>query len=329
VLWVEKYAILHSGAANSGGAFVKPQEKSSGILYIVSTPIGNLEDITLRALRVLKEVDLIAAEDTRRTRKLLSHYGIHKPLLSYHEHNRRMREESLLEELRKGTNVAVVTDAGTPGISDPGEHLVKRAVQEAIPLVPIPGPSALVAALSVSGLPTESFLFYGFLPSKPSARQKFLLSLKDRPETLIIYESPKRLRSFLEDAFRIMGERQVMVAREMTKVYEEVYRGTVSEVLKGLGEEEIKGEVSIVMEGSVLPARVDGAAIAEALELYYCELGLSMKAAMDRVADELGVPKRDVYRESLEIKRKVRDQIRKDSLLPGENCEKASGERET
>jgi 16S rRNA (cytidine1402-2'-O)-methyltransferase len=329
VLWAGKYAILNSGAANSGEASVKSQEKSTGILYIVSTPIGNLEDITLRALRVLKEVDLIAAEDTRRTRKLLSHYGIHKPLLSYHEHNRRMREESLLEELRKGTNVALVTDAGTPGISDPGEDLVKRAVQESIPLVPIPGPSALVAALSVSGLPTESFLFYGFLPSKPSARQKFLLSLKDRPETLIIYESPKRLRSFLEDAFRIMGERQVMVAREMTKVYEEVYRGTVSEVLKELGEEEIKGEVSIVMEGGILPARVDGTAIAEALELYYRELGLSMKAAIDRVADELGVSKRDVYREGLELKRKVRDQIRKDNLLPGKDRGKTSGERET
>jgi 16S rRNA (cytidine1402-2'-O)-methyltransferase len=329
VLWAGKYAILNSAAANLGEASVKSQEKSSGILYIVSTPIGNLEDITLRALRVLKEVDLIAAEDTRRTRKLLSHYGIHKPLLSYHEHNRRMREESLLEELRKGTKVALVTDAGTPGISDPGEDLVKRAVQESIPLVPIPGPSALVAALSVSGLPTESFLFYGFLPSKPSARQKFLLSLKDRPETLIIYESPKRLRSFLEDAFRIMGERQVMVAREMTKVYEEVYRGTVSEVLKELGEEEIKGEVSIVMEGGILPARVDGTAIAEALELYYRELGLSMKAAIDRVADELGVSKRDVYREGLKLKRKVRDQIRKDNLLPGKDRGKTSGERET
>ena len=194
---------------------MRPAAKFSGTLYIVSTPIGNLEDITLRALRVLKEVDLIAAEDTRRTRQLLSHYGIHKPLLSYHEHNRRMREESLLEELRGGKSIALVTDAGTPGISDPGEPLVRRAVQESIPLVPIPGPSALVAALSVSGLPTESFLFYGFLPSKAVGRQKLLLSLKDRPETLIFYESPRRLRSFLEDASRILGERQVMVAREI------------------------------------------------------------------------------------------------------------------
>jgi 16S rRNA (cytidine1402-2'-O)-methyltransferase len=308
---------------------MRSREKSAGILYIVSTPIGNLEDITLRALRVLREVDLIAAEDTRRTRQLLSHYGIHKPLLSYHEHNRRMREESLLEELRGGRNIALVTDAGTPGISDPGEHLVRTAVQESIPLVPIPGPSALVAALSVSGLPTESFLFYGFLPSKPPARQKFLLSLKDRPETLIFYESPKRLRSFLEDAFRILGDRQGMVAREMTKVYEEVYRGTVSEVLKELEEEEIKGEVTIVLEGSTLPARVEGPAIEEALELYYREMGLSMKEAIDRVADELGVPKKDVYRESLRVKRKVKDQTREDIRLPGKDSGKTSGEQGT
>ncbi len=308
---------------------MRSKEKSAGILYIVSTPIGNLEDVTLRALRVLREVDLIAAEDTRRTRQLLSHYGIHKPLLSYHEHNRRMREESLLEELRGGRNIALVTDAGTPGISDPGEHLVRRAVQESIPLVPIPGPSALVAALSLSGLPTESFIFYGFLPSKLPARQKFLLSLKDRPETLIFYESPKRLRSFLEDTFRILGDRQVMVAREMTKVYEEVYRGMASEVLRELGEEEIRGEVTIVLEGSTPPARAEGPAIEEALELYYRQIGLSMKEAIDRVAEELGVPKRDVYRESLRVKRKVKDQTREESLLPEKDSGKTCGEQGT
>ena len=148
------------------------QDKSEGTLYIVSTPIGNLEDITLRALRVLKEVDLIAAEDTRRTRQLLTHYGIQKPLISYHEHNERMREDALLEKLREGKNVALVTDAGTPGISDPGEPLIRRAIREKIPLVPIPGPAAAMAALSIGGLPTDRFLFYGFLPAKSSARQK-------------------------------------------------------------------------------------------------------------------------------------------------------------
>jgi len=206
---------------------------------------------------------------------------------------------------------------------------VRRAVQESIPLVPIPGPSALVAALSLSGLPTESFIFYGFLPSKLPARQKFLLSLKDRPETLIFYESPKRLRSFLEDTFRILGDRQVMVAREMTKVYEEVYRGMVSEVLRELGEEEIKGEVTIVLEGSTPPARAEGPAIEEALELYYRQMGLSMKEAIDRVAEELGVPKRDVYRESLRVKRKVKDQTREESLLPEKDSGKTCGEQGT
>jgi 16S rRNA (cytidine1402-2'-O)-methyltransferase len=304
---------------------LKSQERPPGILYIVSTPIGNLEDITLRALRVLKEVDLIAAEDTRRTRQLLSHYGIHKPLVSYHEHNRRMREESLLEELRRGRNIALVTDAGTPGISDPGENLVRRAVKESIPLIPVPGPSALVAALSVSGLPTESFLFYGFLPSKPPARQKFLLSFKDRSETLIFYESPRRLRPFLEDTLRILGDRQLMVAREMTKLFEEVYRGTVSEVLQELGDEEVKGEVTIVLEGSTLPAQVEGPAIAEALELYHREMGLSMKEAIDRVAGELGVSKKEVYTESLRLKRRIKDQTREESLPPGKN----SGEQGT
>ena len=312
-----------SARRTPGNPFMKPKETSSGILYIVSTPIGNLEDITLRALRVLKEVDLIAAEDTRRTRQLLTHYGIHKPLVSYHEHNRRIREESLLEELREGKTIALVTDAGTPGISDPGEHLVRSAIQESIPLVPIPGPSAMVSALSISGLPTESFLFYGFLPNKAAARQKLMLSLKERPETLIFYESPKRLRSFLEDTIRILGERQVVVAREMTKVYEEAYRGTASEILREIGEEEIKGEVTVVMEGCTSPAKVESSSIAELLELYFREMGFSMKGAIERVAAELGVPKSEVYRESLKIKKTAAD-----PLPPGKGHENFSGEQE-
>jgi 16S rRNA (cytidine1402-2'-O)-methyltransferase len=274
-------------------------------LYIVSTPIGNLEDITLRALRVLKEVDLIAAEDTRRTRQLLTHYGIHKPLISYHEHNRRMREKTLLNDLREGKSVALVTDAGTPGISDPGEELVRGAVQEGIPLVSIPGPVALVAALSVSGLPTESFLFYGFLPSKAAARRKWLASLKDRPETLVFYESPRRLSSLLDDAAQTLGERRVVVAREMTKVYEEVYRGTISEVLDQLGKEEVKGEVTVILEGCTSPPQVDASAIIEALKRYSEEIGLSMKDSVDRVAEELGIPRRQVYQESLKWKKEA------------------------
>jgi len=284
---------------------MKSTEKPLGMLYIVSTPIGNLEDITLRALRVLKEVDLIAAEDTRRTRQLLTHYGIHKPLVSYHEHNRRTRAESLLAEMREGRNVALVTDAGTPGISDPGEHLVRRAIQESIPMIPVPGPSALIAALSVSGLPTESFLFYGFLPSKATARKKLLLSLKERPETLIFYESPKRLTAFLEEAAQILGDRQVVLAREMTKIFEEIYRGTAAELFQELGEGDVKGEVTVVIEGSTRTARIESSSIAEMLEFYFREMGLSMKEAVERVAAELEVSKRDVYQESLKIKGKI------------------------
>jgi len=279
------------------------QEKSPGTLYVVSTPIGNLEDITLRALRVLKEVDLIAAEDTRRTRQLLTHYGIHKPLISYHEYNRRMREKTLLQELREGKNIALVTDAGTPGISDPGEDLVRGAIQESIPLVPIPGPAALISALSVSGLPTASFLFYGFLPSKAAARKKWLASLKDRPETLVFYESPRRLGSLLEDATQTLGDRRVVVAREMTKVYEEVYRGTLSEVLGQLGEEEVKGEVTVILEGCTSSPPAETSSIQEALKHYSQEMGLSRKESVDRVAGELGISRRQVYQESLKMKK--------------------------
>jgi len=283
------------------------QERSPGTLYIVSTPIGNLEDITLRALRVLKEVDLIAAEDTRRTRQLLTHFGIHKPLISYHEYNRRMRERTLLLELREGKSIALVTDAGTPGISDPGEELVRRAIQENMPLVPVPGPAALVAALSISGLPTGGFLFYGFLPSKAAARKKWLTSLKDRPETLVFYESPRRLASLLEDAAQVLGDRKVAVAREMTKVYEEVFRGTLSEVLDRLGGEEVKGEVTVILEGCTSSPPADTSSIRDALKHYSREMGLSMKEVVDRVAGELGISRRQVYQESLKMRKEFEE----------------------
>lgn len=282
-------------------------KRSPGVLYVVSTPIGNLEDITLRALRVLKEVDLVAAEDTRHTRQLLTHYGIHKPLISYHEFNRRLREENLVGELQKGKSVALVTDAGTPGISDPGEDLVSRVVQESIPLVPIPGPSALIAALSVSGLPTASFLFQGFLPSKPSARRKWMESVKQRPETLLFYESPRRLRSFLQDAREILGDRRVVIAREMTKIFEEVLRGTITQVLNQLAEE-VKGEVTVILEGSPLREKGDAGTVTEMLRTYSEGLGMSMKEAVNRVAQDLGVSRREVYRESLKIKEGKKEQ---------------------
>ncbi len=292
-------------------------EKSSGILYVVSTPIGNLEDITLRALRVLKEVDLIAAEDTRRTRQLLTHYGIHKTLISYHEHNERMREDPLLDKLRQGEKVALVTDAGTPGISDPGEPLVRRAVREGIALVPIPGPSAAVAALSISGLPTESFLFYGFLPSKSSARRKFLESLKKRTETLIFYESPRRLWAFLKEALEVLGDRQGMVAREITKVYEEFLRGTISEILGKINGVEVKGEITVLLAGNTEREIVDSQAIQTALQHYTVEVGLPWKEAVDRVAEDLGAAKREVYQEALKIKDVNKEGAKQSPPAPG------------
>ena len=277
-------------------------ETPSGILYVVSTPIGNLEDITLRALRVLKEVDLVAAEDTRRTRQLLTHYGIQKPLISYHEHNERRREDTLLEELREGKNVALVTDAGTPGISDPGEPLIRRAIREKITLVPIPGPAAAMAALSIGGLPTDRFLFYGFLPAKSSARKKMLDGLRKRPETLVFYESPRRLLALLKEAREILGDRQVAVAREITKVFEETWRGSLDEVLEKIGKEEVKGEVTVILAGNTEQEAADPRAIRETLQKCLEKSAASWKDAVERVAEELGVGKREVYREALKMK---------------------------
>jgi 16S rRNA (cytidine1402-2'-O)-methyltransferase len=282
---------------------MKTQNKSEGILYVVSTPIGNLEDITLRALRILKEVDLIAAEDTRRTRQLLTHYGIRKPLISYHEHNQRSREDQLIEKLREGEKIALVTDAGTPGISDPGDALIRRIANERIPLVPIPGPSAAIAALSISGLPTESFLFYGFLPAKASARKRFLEGLKKRPETIIFYESPRRIAALLQEVLEILGNRQIVVAREITKVFEETFRGTIAQVLEKLGDGEVRGEITVILSGNTQEEEIDSLSIREALQDYVLNTGASMKEAIEKVAEDLGAGKREVYQESLKLKK--------------------------
>ncbi len=293
-----------------------PQAKKTGVLYVVATPIGNLEDITLRALRVLKEVDLIAAEDTRHTRQLLHHFDIHKPLISYHDFNRRMREEGLLKDLREGKSIALVTDAGTPGISDPGEDLVRKAVQESIALVPVPGPSALVAALSISGVPTGIFSFFGFLPAKAHARRAFLQSLQERSETMVFYESPRRVRGFLEDVREILGDRQAVVVRELTKLYEEIYRGTISEVLNGLGSMEVKGEVTVILEGRAPEKKKAGPdEIDEALNYYCRELGLTLKESVARISEEMEVPRRVVYQRSIQIRNAW--EKKKDS--PGKN----------
>jgi 16S rRNA (cytidine1402-2'-O)-methyltransferase len=220
-----------------------------GTLYIVSTPIGNLEDMTLRALRVLKEVNLIAAEDTRRTGLLLKHFEIETPLTSYFEGNEIKKRDFILSKLTNGDSIALVSDAGTPGISDPGFRLIQKAIEEEIPIVPIPGPSAVIAALSVAGLPTDAFLFRGFLPHKSKKRRDLLQELEGMRETLVFYESPYRILETLQDIFDILGDREVVLARELTKAYEEILRGRLSEIQRQIAGRKLKGEITLVISG--------------------------------------------------------------------------------
>lgn len=222
----------------------------AGTLYVVGTPIGNLEDLTLRALRIFKEVDLIACEDTRHTRLLLTHYGIAKPLVSYHEHNERRRTAELLPRLEAGASIALVSDAGTPALSDPGYVIVHEATARGIPVVAVPGPSAVTAALAVSGLPTDRFVFLGFLPRKSGQRKRVLGEIAAVPWTLVLFESLHRLRDMLEDLREVLGDRQVAITRELTKRFEEVIRGTVTEVLQHFSGTEPRGEFTIVVAGA-------------------------------------------------------------------------------
>ena len=223
--------------------------ETKGVLYIVSTPIGNMQDITLRALRILREVDLIAAEDTRRTGLLLKHFGIQTPLTSYFEGNELKKRGYILSKLKEDKNIALVSDAGTPGISDPGFRLIQLVIENKIPIVPIPGPSAVVTALSVSGLPTDSFVFKGFLPHKSKKRRDLLKELIEVRETLIFYESPHRFSETLKDILEILGDREIVLTRELTKVYEEIMRGKVSQIQNMIGERKLKGEITLVVEG--------------------------------------------------------------------------------
>ncbi|HEX9828968.1 MAG TPA: 16S rRNA (cytidine(1402)-2'-O)-methyltransferase [Bacteroidota bacterium] len=222
---------------------------SSGTLYLVATPIGNLEDITYRAVNTLLSVDLIAAEDTRKTKILLDRYNINKPMVSYYNFNERQRAPELISKLLAGQSIAVVSDAGTPGISDPAFYLVRAAIEQAIPVVPIPGPSAFIAALVVSGLPTESFVFEGFLPQKKGRKTKFE-SLRNESRTIIVYESPHRIVKTLTDISSYLGNRHVVVARELTKKFEEVVRGPVQLVLQTISSKTPKGEYVVVIEGA-------------------------------------------------------------------------------
>ena len=270
-----------------------------GCVYVVATPIGNLEDITLRALRVLKEVDLIACEDTRQTQKLLHHYGITTRTTSYHEHNEAERAQQLLGELQKGARIAVVSDAGMPGISDPGFRLVSLAIANGIPVVPIPGAAALVAAVAAGGLPTDSFRFGGFLPAKAGQRRKALEEIGDSPNTQIFYEAPHRLRETLEDVVAALGAgRPVVVAREITKIHEEFLRGTAGEVLETLkARAEVKGEITLLIgKGDKESATAPRVAPQQRLREIMDAEKIDQKMALKKLAREMGVSKSEAYR---------------------------------
>jgi 16S rRNA (cytidine1402-2'-O)-methyltransferase len=224
--------------------------QENGVLYIVSTPIGNLEDITVRAIRILKEVDLIAAEDTRRTRQLLNHYDIHTPLTSYFDGNHESKGEKLIAQLKAGGLIALVSEAGTPTVSDPGHRLVVQCIDANIPITPVPGVAACIAAASVAGLPLHAFVFEGFLSPKSGKRRRHFIELSQEKRTLIFYESPRRLTIFLQDALEILGDRQIVVARELTKKFEEIFRGLVSEAIRKFEASPPRGEFTILVEGN-------------------------------------------------------------------------------
>ena len=274
---------------------------SIGTLYIVATPIGNLEDITLRAIRVLKEVDLIAAEDTRHTKHLLDRYKIETQLTSYHDHNKEEKAPVLIAQTFEGKSVALVSDAGTPGISDPGYFLINLAIGQNIPVVPIPGATAAIAALSISGLPTDRFVFEGFLPAKHKARLKRLQKLSQEERTIIFYEAPHKIIKTIEDMREVFGDRRAVMTRELTKIHEETIHGTLSGILNRLHAGSIKGEFTIIVHGASAEPQKQDIDTVEYLKNLMIHRGLSKKEAISIAAEELGIPKKNVYKESLKI----------------------------
>lgn len=279
----------------------KSFDKEEGTLYIVPTPIGNLEDITYRALNILRTVKVIAAEDTRNTRNLLNHFEIKTPLISYHEHNKEAREEQLLKNLERGESIAVVSDAGMPAISDPGYEIVQAAIKADRPVVVLPGANAALCALVGSGLPTKEFMFYGFLPRKKKDKIAELERLKQFTVTLIFYESPYRLKDTIKAIFEQYGDRKLVIARELTKRFEEYVRGTASELLTWAEESELRGEFCLVLEGNREPATNDDVlwwshlAVKEHVEDYINRKDMSSKEAIKQVSVDRGLMKRDVY----------------------------------
>lgn len=270
----------------------------SGTLYLVATPIGNLEDITFRAIRILKEVDLIAAEDTRQTLKLLNYYEINKPLISYHRHNEEVKQEILIQKLKDGQNIALVSDAGTPVISDPGEVIVKEALKENIKVIPIPGACALINALIASGLDTKEFSFYGFLSLNKKLRKEKLQEIRKENKTIILYEAPHKLTSTLKDLSEILEDRKIVVARELTKIHEEFLSGTASEILENY--KEPKGEHIILIEGSNIKEETEEQKNIKEMTIeehykYYEKQGFTKNEIIKKIAKDKGVSKNEIY----------------------------------
>ena len=268
----------------------------SGKLYIVGTPIGNLEDISLRALNILKTVDLIAAEDTRHTLKLLNYYEISKPLISYHRHNEETKKDVLIEKLKNGENIALVSDAGTPGICDPGEEVIKLAIKENIEIIPIPGACAFLNALICSGIDTKEFVFLGFLPLNKKLRRNKLKEIEKESKTIIIYEAPHKMKNTLEDLREILGQRQIVLARELTKIHEEFIRGTINEIEDKL--DELKGEFVIIIEGTLKSENKENELSEMSLEehyKYYENQGLEKKEIIKKIAKDRHTNKNEIY----------------------------------
>lgn len=272
-----------------------------GTLYVVATPIGNLEDITLRALRILKEVDLIAAEDTRHTKQLLNHFDIHTPLISYYREKEAERSEELVQKLLAGDTIALVSDAGTPGISDPGAVLVKKAREAGITIVPLPGPSALTAALSAAGLTDGTFLFLGFPPARKGQRQKLLSTFIEAPWALVFYESPHRIDALLADVLAILGDRQAFWARELSKLYEDLQAGSISQLLALATGRKNRGEFVLIIQPGSSRQQATGENVEEILLWYKENTELSLKDVSRRIAKDLGLSRSDIYQKALAV----------------------------
>ena len=276
---------------------------ASGILYVVATPIGNMADITFRAIQTLKDVACIAAEDTRHTRRLLMHYAIRNSMISLHEHNENQRADALIKRLKRGESIALVSDAGTPTLSDPGYRLIREAIASGIRVVPIPGASAVLASLCASGLPTDAYVFMGFLPRKEGKRQKILKSLVNEKKTMVFFESPRRISVLISDLIRRLGDRQGVLSREMTKRHEEFVRGNLTEILDVLADRlEIKGECTLVVKGGALQKIPGVEALREEItQGLQCD-GLRLSSLVKNIADRYGLPKKQIYTEAQKIK---------------------------